>query len=1071
MIYFIQIILFIILILIIANIIIISVQSHFKTNIKCGGSSHVLKYSIIGMGDNIESFLGLEYSILHKLLKKYNFEQSKNSEWVNLSIGIPNNKLKKNPTAYNPKFYEQQTAIKNVLDKHSCFLNKSELYKTIKKLIPIGIQFLPKSYTPEEFENSFLKKEFNTPYILKKDRSNQQLGVKIIKTKEEYFKEKKALQIVNNAIISEYINNPLTIEGKKFHLRIHFLISVISGITRCYTNDFYHILTAKLPYKNDDWLNDDIHLTGGNTTMQRYEYPDDLTKCDGVQNEEDIETIIKNVNECVHVINMALSMSNVKNYSESDAGYQIYGADVLITKNFHAYIIEINSTPGYGANGFGVRNDKKKEDEFKIKISENMFLFELNNVIFPYFGLSRPNISPWQSEFIGDGVLSPFGTILTGNNKCFLIPYNTRINCATESEIDKAKKMNFYSSISFSKLLELCDDGDIFLISISLSSLSFEKRKETKKNLFNKEAKKNLFNEETKKNLFNGNDVLGKAFFKHPFEKRADPKKVADVYGNDNDNNVLGKAFFKRLIIGFIGVDRDSFIKVAIIEEYQNRGIATAMIAQLLEIYAARYNSNHVLKIRQDNVFLNAIAKKLHFDKNHGRHCKINNPIYKKINSNKVITYKIIKNDQKSNFDIENNSLFAHSDSQFVHFLYEILTKNKIFRKHSTGNKHDKNFTYQGAELKSSLKLGILKNIPIFTKYIYTQINHELKNIFNSIIDYKNCEKDKIYKILNMEDYKYINSTCKEEFNNDNYIIKEDHLSFLSEDKNIFRLRYFFIIYVSNSIIKFFQFSEILAISYFDTKIDDIDIIINGSKYIKYNFPEDFKNSDIAEYDITNPILVNYINLIINTISKAEIITYKESNSGFLPFTIDINFIKIGSKFVPNLHNIWNNNPIEKNDIMDDHFIKKYYQWIENCVIYPHFGCHHEIIKPILCINKNKTFIDINIIYNMSLQFNNNRDYVDVFYMNKKIETIKLTLHELYYAIELNINDVNMEDNLLLHCLFILMDILAAYYAPHNIQLIIEDCKKNHNIAYQLDFYKSNIFENKKEYFIRKCRM
>jgi hypothetical protein len=46
-------------------------------------------------------------------------------------------------------------------------------------------------------------------HILKKDRIGQQLGIKIIETKEEYFKEKKALQIKNNAIINENVSGTL----------------------------------------------------------------------------------------------------------------------------------------------------------------------------------------------------------------------------------------------------------------------------------------------------------------------------------------------------------------------------------------------------------------------------------------------------------------------------------------------------------------------------------------------------------------------------------------------------------------------------------------------------------------------------------------------------------------------------------------------------------------------------------------------------------------------------------------------------------------------------------------------
>ena len=39
-------------------------------------------------------------------------------------------------------------------------------------------------------------------------------------------------------IISEYIENPLLIEGKKFHLRIHFILSIIVLILYVYIINF-----------------------------------------------------------------------------------------------------------------------------------------------------------------------------------------------------------------------------------------------------------------------------------------------------------------------------------------------------------------------------------------------------------------------------------------------------------------------------------------------------------------------------------------------------------------------------------------------------------------------------------------------------------------------------------------------------------------------------------------------------------------------------------------------------------------------------------------------------------------
>ena len=151
-------------------------------------------------------------------------------------------------------------------------------------------------------------------------------------------------QIVNNdAIISSYITNPLTIDGRKFHLRIYYLLSVIGGITRCISYHIYRIYLAEEKYKKGDWLNKKIHLSGGHSTDKLYKWPDDI------KNEYPlhIDTIKKNVNKFNKILSLALVMANVKNYPESYAGYHLYGMDVLITEDYHPYLLEINSKPGF----------------------------------------------------------------------------------------------------------------------------------------------------------------------------------------------------------------------------------------------------------------------------------------------------------------------------------------------------------------------------------------------------------------------------------------------------------------------------------------------------------------------------------------------------------------------------------------------------------------------------------------------------------------------------------------------------------------------------------------------------
>jgi len=237
-----------------------------------------MTYTIHGDGGN-----GLDYSILRELLEQINDfgilckESATTKEKVNISFGILLT-YKKGETItvksrYPEDFYTQHAAIKDSLNGQNCFIQNTELYKTIKTLIPLGIKHIPVIYSIKDFESHYIDKA-NYPILLKKRSSNQQKGIKVITSKNEYYKAKKELEIKNifNGAISEYIQNPMTVDGKKFHLRVHFLLSVINGITRCIAHDELHIITAKEKYIAGDWSNSNIHMSGGKNTDHRYIY-------------------------------------------------------------------------------------------------------------------------------------------------------------------------------------------------------------------------------------------------------------------------------------------------------------------------------------------------------------------------------------------------------------------------------------------------------------------------------------------------------------------------------------------------------------------------------------------------------------------------------------------------------------------------------------------------------------------------------------------------------------------------------------------------------------------------------
>jgi GNAT superfamily N-acetyltransferase len=968
---------------------------------------------------------GLDYSILRQMFKKNGNDygitwiEKPVLEKVNISFGSFGgfSNKKSNNLNLSPEFYKQSASIKNVLDGHSGFVNKIELYATIKRLIPNGIKYIPTTYTVSEFsifqnlnkskdslgkafpkgEDSLGKAFPKGLAILKKNFSCKQQGVRIIESMSDYYKAKKELDIKEDGIISEYITNPLLLDGKKIHLRIYYLLSIISGITKCSAYHEYRIYISEEKYVKGDWLNPKIHISGvsGKLINRRYYWPDDISA------HYDIKHINKQLSEFNNVVCMALASSGVKNYSESNAGYQLYGADVLLTDTFDPYLLEINKHPGFSQFG-----ESTGWDEYIKSFSTNFFQFILSNTAFSYLGLCKQ--PPAMVAFIGNGVLSQFGEILL---KCKLIP----IIYAAKAEIAAAKQIHFYDTISYEAVYKECSPYNIFLIEYS----------------------------------------------------------TEQIEGTQNMQSSSG-------IIGFIGLTLHSYIKIAIVEEYQNRGIATAMIAQLMEIqYARHYTSQHILiMIKKKNEFLDKIANKLHFkydEKNRKftRNCKLTDAIIKKINNGQLLTYKTFSDDMIKN-NIFSLPHMAPSNSQFVHLLYNEFSGDRKINKSSTGNRYNRAFIYQGAELKSSLVSKILANIILFKKHIYDKystidIFDKKANIIEPSSLYNICDENSSLQVFEGENLP----------KNTAYI--EEYTPPFLIDNRLIVLRCHILIYISgNNIIKYFALTHKNII--FDNKEYDMhknQYKTDSDKLNKYKFPDDFKTGELSEIANNSEILDNFITKLIHLINDIDynsLKPYSESNSGFLTIVADIKFIK-KNKWHPILNNIWNYAIVKNRQNIN--ILEDYYKWIQNCAIAPHFGFHHHYMAPILCSIRNPISkdLDANLIAELSLQFNQNRDSVDILQSGKKIGNIHLNI--VYNIIELKKIDIK-EPKLILNIIFVLMDILAAYYAPNTPQFIflpldtkVLDMHQHwqNYVAFELQFFKGRPFDdNKTEYFIKKCR-
>jgi hypothetical protein len=916
---------------------------------------------------------GLDFTQLRKIFKDteskhdISFTEVPVSEKAHISFGtFKNDAIVKGEVKrwnYDPLFFKQKTAIKNTLGEHHQLINKSELYNTIKKLIPNGIKYLPKSYNEKEIEHAFNNNTIKYPLIVKKDNVPQQQAIRIVLSKEEYYKAIKELGIKNDAMASEYITNPLLIDGKKFHLRILFLLSVISGITRCSVFPVYRVRTAELPYINGDYLNDKIHLTGGHNTTQLYEYPEDLKNFG-----YDINTIEKNLNACNKTICIAMTMANVKNYPESYAGYHIYGADIMITDDYCPYLLEINSKPGFTRMG---DTEKGYTVEYVKHFSHRLFSFILNTTVFPTFGIVRPPI--YDAEFIGNGQLTPYANILTGGNKYYLIP----LHSALPSEIKQAEQIHFFhKGAMFDNLTTNCNPNHIFLIK--------------------------------------------------PFK-------------NDISDNT---------IIGYIVINEHNKICASIAKEYQNRGIGTAMVAQLLDFCRFRFATlAHSMKmptISTNNMFMNKINKKI-----------LN--IKKSVHSNHLLTYQINSDEINSIFHLD--KYMKQSNSQFVSFLYHLVTES-TFKKNSTGSKYDSNFIYQGAELKSTLNAPLLFNIYQFKKALYktnTSIEYLDKKV--TTIDFTIHHTYTIYDYSN-HNIHILTPEHNYDLTDPNYLIEEYYPPYLIDGK-LMCLRFYLVIYISrNKSMQFYLFPKNIIV----TAKDNYDL--NQLNKLDVSLPRHSTTHKIHKYskDLpSNDHIQKILKAICADISTLNIKPYSESNAGFLEYNIDIKFIKkhnvdANSKYIPILHKIFNYNGIhKKQSLISDEFIEEYYQWLNHCIILPHFGLHGGTkFQKLIYGEASKIHLEFNMERTMVHVYDNDNDN------DKGIIKLDIKQNEIY-IIDITANITKLD------VISILMEKLAAYYAPiivsliipHNI--IIKHKKEFDTIAFELEFAK------KSDYYIHKC--
>lgn len=173
---------------------------------------------------------------------------------------------------------------------------------------------------------------------------------------------RKHLYLQKEITVSKIITDLLLFKGRKFHLRMYYMVAILEEEISCFLLDIGKILTAKDTYNLDVPFKKEVHDTHIDSTEADYFFPNDLIVSDISSLKEkdsyrdDIcDTILKGARKIAKSIsNIVIGVSNGKPnsllFENQQNGYYIYGLDILVKDNLDPVLVECNYRVGFGCH-------------------------------------------------------------------------------------------------------------------------------------------------------------------------------------------------------------------------------------------------------------------------------------------------------------------------------------------------------------------------------------------------------------------------------------------------------------------------------------------------------------------------------------------------------------------------------------------------------------------------------------------------------------------------------------------------------------------------------------------------